>query len=71
MREFIEGYYGMPFETMSRSQSVFTGNAEEVIGWLQGFVNVGVETIVFRFGGPDQSAQLELCGKQVLPKVIN
>ena len=71
MREFIEGYYNTPFETMARSQSVFTGNAEEVVGWLQSFVNVGVETIVIRFGGPDQSAQLELCGKQVLPKVRN
>ena len=71
MREFIEGYYNMPFETMARSQSVFTGNAEEVVGWLQSFVNIGVETIVIRFGGPDQSAQLELCGNQVLPKVNN
>ena len=56
---------------MARSQSVFTGNPEEVIGWLQSFVNVGVETIVIRFGSPDQSAQLELCGKQVLPYVKN
>ena len=71
MRDFIEGYYNTPFETMARSQSVFTGNPEEVIGWLQSFVNVGVETIVIRFGSPDQSAQLELCGKQVLPYVKN
>jgi len=69
MREFIEGYYNMPFETMARTQSVFTGNIQDAIGWLQGFVDVGVETIVIRFGGPDQSGQLELCGKEVLPQV--
>ncbi len=69
MREFIEGYYSMPFETMARTQSVFTGNIQDAIGWLQGFVDVGVQTIVIRFGGPDQSGQLELCGKKVLPQV--
>lgn len=69
MREFIEGYYSMPLETMARTQSVFTGNVQDAIGWLQGFIDIGVQTIVIRFGGPDQSGQLELCGKEVLPKV--
>ncbi|MDA1127896.1 MAG: LLM class flavin-dependent oxidoreductase [Chloroflexi bacterium] len=67
MRKFIEGYYNMPFETMSRSQSVFTGNIQEARDWLKGFINVGVQTLVIRFGSPDQSGQLELCGKEVLP----
>ena len=40
MREFIEGYYSMPFENMARTQSVFTGNIQDVIGWLQSFVDV-------------------------------
>ncbi len=71
MREFIEGYYSMPFENMARTQSVFTGNIQDVIGWLQSFVDVGVQTIVIRFGSPDQSSQLELCGKEVLPKLRN
>ncbi len=69
LRSFIEGYYNMPFETMARTQSVFTGNIQDAVGWLQGFVDVGVETIVIRFGGPDQSGQLELIGKEVLPQV--
>jgi alkanesulfonate monooxygenase SsuD/methylene tetrahydromethanopterin reductase-like flavin-dependent oxidoreductase (luciferase family) len=71
MREFIEGYYSMPFETMARTQSVFTGNTQDVVGWLQGFVDVGVQTIVIRFGGPNQSSQLELCGKEVIPQLTN
>ena len=71
MREFIEGYYSMPFENMARTQSVFTGNIQDVIGWLKSFVDVGVQTIVIRFGSPDQSSQLELCGKEVLPKLRN
>ena len=69
MREFIEGYYNTPYETMARSQSVFTGNVQEAIGWLNGFIAAGAQTIVIRFGGPDQSGQLQLCGKEVLPQV--
>ena len=69
MREFIEGYYSMPFETMSRTQSVFTGNVQDAVAWLKSFVDAGVQTIVVRFGGPDQAGQLELCGKQVIPRL--
>ena len=69
MREFIEGYYNTPFETIARTQSVFTGNVQEASDWLKGFVDAGAQTIVIRFGGPDQSGQLELCGKEVLPQV--
>ncbi len=69
MREFIEGYYNTPFETMARTQSVFTGNVQEANDWLQGFIDVGAQTIVIRFGGPNQASQLELCGKEVLPKL--
>ncbi|MDA0265127.1 MAG: LLM class flavin-dependent oxidoreductase [Chloroflexi bacterium] len=69
MRAFIEGYYNMPFETMARTQSVFTGNVREAQGWLRGFIAAGVETLVIRFGGPDQAGQLELCSKEVLPAV--
>jgi alkanesulfonate monooxygenase SsuD/methylene tetrahydromethanopterin reductase-like flavin-dependent oxidoreductase (luciferase family) len=69
MREFIEGYYNIPFETMSRTQSVFTGNVKNSISWLKGFVDAGVQTIVIRFGGPNQSGQLELCGKEVLSQM--
>ena len=69
MKEFIEGYYNTPFETMSRTQSVFTGSVQDAIAWLKGFVAAGVETIVVRFGGPNQTGQLELCAKEVIPRL--
>ena len=69
LSEFIENYYGVPFETMAPSQSVFSGNIQEARDWLKGFIDVGVQTIVIRIGGSDQSGQLELCGKEVLPQV--
>ena len=67
MRAFIEGYYNMPFETMARTQSVFTGDVSEAQAWLKSFIDAGVETMVIRFGGPDQSGQLEICSKEVMP----
>ena len=69
MKEFIEGYYGMPFQTMSRTQSVFTGNVQDAVNWLKGFIDAGAQTLVIRFGGPDQAGQLELCGKEVIPRL--
>ena len=69
MREFIEGYYNTPFETMARTQSVFTGNVQEARDWLKSFIDAGAQTIVIRFGGPNQAAQLELSSKEVLPQV--
>jgi hypothetical protein len=57
----------MPYETMARTQSVFTGNVAEAKAWLKGFIDAGAETMVIRFGGPDQAGQLELCSKEILP----
>lgn len=54
---------------MARSQSVFTGNIQEAIGWLKGFIDAGAQAIVISFGGPGQTDQLELCGKEVPPKL--
>ncbi|PKB63868.1 MAG: hypothetical protein BZY80_05100 [SAR202 cluster bacterium Io17-Chloro-G2] len=69
MRAFIEGYYGSPFETASRTQSVCAGNAEKCASWIKSFVDAGAQTVVIRFGGPDQQGQLHKCAQEVLPKV--
>ena len=69
LRAFVEGYYGAPFETASRTQSVCAGNAQKCSSWLKSFIDAGAETLVIRFGGPDQSGQLQKCAQDVLPKV--
>lgn len=69
MRAFVEGYYGSPFETASRTQSVCAGNAAKCTSWLKSFVDAGAQTIVIRFGGPDQQGQLQRCAQEVLTKV--
>jgi len=71
MREFIEGYYSAPYEVMARSQSICFGSPQRCADWIKEFVVAGAQTIVIRFGGPDQSGQLERCAKEVLPQVRN
>ena len=69
MRAFFEGYYGTPYEALARTQSMCSGSPKRCADWLRGFVAAGAQTIVVRFGGPDQNGQLERCAKEVLPQV--
>jgi probable F420-dependent oxidoreductase len=69
MRAFVEGYYGARYETMSRVQGLCAGTAHACADWLQKFIVAGAQTVVIRFGGPDQFQQLERCAKEVLPQV--
>jgi alkanesulfonate monooxygenase SsuD/methylene tetrahydromethanopterin reductase-like flavin-dependent oxidoreductase (luciferase family) len=69
MRTFVEGYYGAPYETMARVQGLCAGTAQACAEWLQEFIAAGAQTVVIRFGGPDQFRQLERCANEVLPQV--
>lgn len=69
MRAFIEGYYHTAFEAMARRQSICFGPAETCIAWLKDFMAAGAQTIVIRFGCPDQVGQLERYTRDVLPHV--
>jgi probable F420-dependent oxidoreductase len=69
MRAFVEGYYGAPYEVMSRQQGLCAGRPEACVQWLKEFVAAGAQTVVVRFGGPDQFDQLERCAKEVRPRL--
>jgi probable F420-dependent oxidoreductase len=69
MRTFVEAYYGAPYATMARIQGLCAGTAQACAAWLQDLIAAGAQTIVIRFGGPDQFGQLERCAKEVLPQV--
>jgi probable F420-dependent oxidoreductase len=69
MRAFIESYYGTPYDVMVRAQSLCAGSTERCIAWLNEFIAAGAQTLVLRFGGPDQVGQLERCARDVLPQV--
>jgi alkanesulfonate monooxygenase SsuD/methylene tetrahydromethanopterin reductase-like flavin-dependent oxidoreductase (luciferase family) len=67
MRGFMEGYYGARYDALAPRQGFCAGTAESCVAWLQAFVASGAQTVVIRFGGPDQFVQLERCAKEVLP----
>jgi alkanesulfonate monooxygenase SsuD/methylene tetrahydromethanopterin reductase-like flavin-dependent oxidoreductase (luciferase family) len=69
MRTFVEGYYSAPYDVMRRSQGLCAGTAEHCIAWLNDFIAAGAQSLVLRFGGPDQIGQLERCTRDVLPHV--
>ena len=67
IRTFVEGYYGAPYEVMVRNQGLCPGTADTCTQWLRDFLAAGAQTLVIRFGGPDQFGQLERCAKDILP----
>jgi alkanesulfonate monooxygenase SsuD/methylene tetrahydromethanopterin reductase-like flavin-dependent oxidoreductase (luciferase family) len=69
MRAFIEGYYHTPFDAMRRLQSICFGTPDTCVTWLNEFIDAGTQTIVLRFGSPDQFGQLERCAQDVLARV--
>jgi len=69
MQTFVEGYYGAPYEVLAGQQGLCAGTPESCAAWLNAFVAAGAQTLVLRFGGPDQFGQLERCVQEVLPQV--
>lgn len=67
LRTFIENYYGISYEEQARRNGLCAGSAEHCIAWLEAFVAAGAQTIVVRFGSPDQSGQLGRFARDVLP----
>lgn len=69
IRRFVEGYYGAPYEAIARIQGFHAGDAASCLARLQGFVAAGVRHLVLRFGGGDQTAQLERTTREILPRL--
>jgi hypothetical protein len=69
LRTFIESYYSIPYEVQATRNGLCAGSAEHRIAWLTAFIAAGAQTIVVRFGSPDQTGQLVRFASEVLPHV--
>jgi probable F420-dependent oxidoreductase len=69
LRTFIENYYSNPYEVLARHSGLRAGSAGDCIAWINAFIAAGAQTIIVRFGSPDQSGQLVRFAKEVLPHV--
>jgi hypothetical protein len=68
LRAFIESYYGIPYEVLARQNGQCAGS-EDCIAWLKAFIAAGAQTVIVRFGSPDQTGQLMRFATEVLPNV--
>jgi probable F420-dependent oxidoreductase len=69
LRAFIESYYSIPYEVQATRNGLCAGSAEQCIAWLKEFIAAGAQTIVIRFGSPDQTGQLARFAREVLPRL--
>ncbi|MGE3539309.1 MAG: LLM class flavin-dependent oxidoreductase [Candidatus Tectimicrobiota bacterium] len=69
MQAFVEGYYQAPYDVLAQRQGLCAGTADTCAAWLTQFIAAGAQSLVLRFGGPDQFGQLERCARDVLPQV--
>jgi alkanesulfonate monooxygenase SsuD/methylene tetrahydromethanopterin reductase-like flavin-dependent oxidoreductase (luciferase family) len=58
-REYIEDYYGMPYELVSSFQACHAGTLESAVAWIRTYVARGARHIVLRDGAPSGNGQVE------------
>jgi len=63
----VENYYGAPYDVIAKIQGFHAGEAASCVERLRSFIAAGVRHIVLRFGGGDQSVQLERATREILP----
>jgi len=51
MDAFLEGYYGAPAAVLRQRQAVYSGPADGVGAWLEGYARAGATDLVLRFAG--------------------
>ena len=51
MDAFLEGYYGAPAAVLRSRQAVYSGPAQGVAAWLDGYARAGATDLILRFAG--------------------
>jgi probable F420-dependent oxidoreductase len=66
---FLESYYKKPAAEVEEELVCQFGSPEEVLARIDGYARLGVRTVIIRFASPHQLEQLELCSKEILPRL--
>jgi probable F420-dependent oxidoreductase len=66
-RSFLASYYKRPAAAVEEDLVCQFGSPDEVLARIDGYVRLGVRTVIIRFASPDQLEQLEICSKEILP----
>ena len=68
-RSFLESYYKKPAAAVEEDLVCQFGSPDEVLARIDGYVRLGVRTVIVRFASPQQFEQLEVCSKEILPRL--
>ena len=58
---FLAQYYNRSYEAVANAMLCVTGTWDEVIDWMEKYVEAGARTVVLRFAANDQVRTLEAC----------
>ena len=60
---FLAQYYNRSYEAVANAMLCVTGTWDEVIDWMEKYVEAGAHTVVLRFAANDQLRTLEACAE--------
>jgi alkanesulfonate monooxygenase SsuD/methylene tetrahydromethanopterin reductase-like flavin-dependent oxidoreductase (luciferase family) len=60
---FLAQYYNRSYEAVASAMLCVTGTWDEVIDWMEKYVEAGARTVVLRFAANDQLRTLEACAE--------
>jgi alkanesulfonate monooxygenase SsuD/methylene tetrahydromethanopterin reductase-like flavin-dependent oxidoreductase (luciferase family) len=62
-QSFLAQYYNRPYEAVANAMLCVTGSWNEVIDWMEKYLDAGARSVVLRFAASDQLATLEACAE--------
>jgi probable F420-dependent oxidoreductase len=68
-RHFLESYYKKPAALVEEDLVCQFGSPADILERINGYVQLGVRTVIVRFASPAQLEQLEVCSKEILPRL--
>jgi alkanesulfonate monooxygenase SsuD/methylene tetrahydromethanopterin reductase-like flavin-dependent oxidoreductase (luciferase family) len=60
---FLAQYYNRSYEAVANAMLCVTGSWDEVIDWMEKYIQAGARTVVLRFAARDQLAYLDACAE--------
>jgi alkanesulfonate monooxygenase SsuD/methylene tetrahydromethanopterin reductase-like flavin-dependent oxidoreductase (luciferase family) len=62
-QQFLAQYYNRSYEAVANAMLCVTGSWDEVINWMEKYIEAGARTVVLRFAANDQLRTLEACAE--------
>jgi alkanesulfonate monooxygenase SsuD/methylene tetrahydromethanopterin reductase-like flavin-dependent oxidoreductase (luciferase family) len=60
---FLAQYYNRSYEAVANTMLCVSGSWDEVIDWIEKYIDAGAHTVVLRFAARDQLATLDACAE--------